>query len=102
MNRPEVRAYVERINSRVVEAWKAPRGTPDGSSVMLRMKLGADGSVQTTQVVRSASDALAASLVDAVVRSAPFAPMSDRVRCIASLPIVASFLVDKETAREFK
>jgi protein TonB len=90
-SRPEVQAYIEQVRSRTLARWSAS-GAPSGSyKVTLRFQLDVGGSASRVQLVSSDDPRVGASTVDALRAASPFAPMSDRVRCLADSPFNATF-----------
>lgn len=91
LRRTEVAAYMQHIKSRVLGRWVLPTGVEGNHEVTLRFSLDPAGSANRVEFVRTESDALGESAAKAMRSASPFDPMSDRVRCLAGMPLVATF-----------
>ena len=60
-------------------------------NVTLRFELDVAGSATRVSVVRASDNALGASGIDALRAAAPFPPMPEEARCLARIPIKATF-----------
>jgi len=89
--RPEVKAYMERVKSRMYERWTLPPDIPGNQSVQLRFVLDPAGTARSVQLVAADDPRLGQSAVDALRAASPFDHMSDRVRCLASSALVGTF-----------
>jgi hypothetical protein len=85
MDRPEVKAYLERLKQRVDGRWRnMPSSLPDGTyKVTLGFSLDTSGSANDVRMVSAANPAVGQSAAEAMRASSPFDQMPDRVRCIA-------------------
>jgi TonB family protein len=88
---PAVQRYLGSIQSRTLERWILPPGAAAGQNVTLRFQIDPAGSALAVSLVKASDNALGASCVDALRAAAPFPPMPDDARCIARLPITATF-----------
>jgi len=91
MSRPEVQAYMQRIKTRVLSRWMLPVEVEGNLAVALRFTLDPAGTANRVEYVSQGNNALGASAVEAMQSASPFDQMSDRVRCLAGNPIVATF-----------
>ncbi len=91
VKRPEVRAYMDRIKSRVMSRWALPAGARGNQSVELRFTLDRAGSASSVGVVRTPDQLLGNSALTALKSASPFDHMPERVRCLAGQPIIATF-----------
>jgi TonB family protein len=89
--RPEVRAYQQHIKDRVLSRWMLPPDVEANHSVALRFVLDPAGTANRVSVVSASNQVLGESAVQAMRSASPFDPMSDRVRCLAGNPLVATF-----------
>lgn len=91
LERPEVLLYMTKVEERVYERWILPPGVDADQRVTLRFRLDVAGSATTVALVRASDNALGASAVDALRAASPFPPMPEPARCLASVPIIATF-----------
>jgi len=91
LDRPEVRAYLDQVQKRTLDRWILPPGIKADNKVTLRFQLDVAGSAISVSLVGASDNALGASAVDALNAAAPFPPLPDRVRCLARVPITATF-----------
>jgi hypothetical protein len=91
MRRPEVRAYMQHIKTRVLNRWVLPPNVAGNHAVALRFVLDPAGTANHVVFVSSDDHVLGASAVRAMQSASPFDQMSDRVRCLAGTPIIATF-----------
>lgn len=89
--RPEVSSYLMRVKDRTIEHWLLPPGVQANQSVTLRFQIDSSGSATRVSFVNASDNALGASAADALRAAAPFPPMADPVRCLAQVPILATF-----------
>jgi outer membrane biosynthesis protein TonB len=99
-DRPEVKAYLAQLKDRTLARWTSPLDVPDGElTATLRWKLDVGGSVSQASLLNAADPRLGSSVVDALRSASPFAPMSERVRCLAGEPIVGTFILDRSKVK---
>jgi hypothetical protein len=91
MRRPEVQAYMQQIRTRVLNRWVLPPNVEANHSVTLRFSLDPAGTANRVVFVESNDKYLGKSAVKAMQSASPFDQMSDRVRCLAGTPILATF-----------
>jgi outer membrane biosynthesis protein TonB len=91
MSRPEVQAYMQHIKTRVLNRWILPADVAANHSVTLRFVLDPAGTANRVVFVSTNDNVLGASAVKAMQSASPFDQMSDRVRCLAGNPIIATF-----------
>ncbi len=91
MGRPEVRAYMQHIKSRVLNRWVLPSNVQANRTVTLRFVLDPAGTANRVSFVSAEDNVLGESAVKAMRSASPFDQMSDRVRCLAGNPIMATF-----------
>lgn len=91
LRRPEVASYMEHIKSRVLRRWILPTGAAGNLEVTLRFSLDPAGTANRVEFIASQNDELGESAAKAMRSASPFDPMSDRVRCLAGTPLVATF-----------
>jgi hypothetical protein len=91
MARPEVQAYMQQIKTRVLNRWVLPPNVESNHSVALRFSLDPAGTANRVVFVSSNDKYLGQSAVKAMRSASPFDQMSDRVRCLAGSPIIATF-----------
>jgi hypothetical protein len=91
MDRPEVQAYMQHIKNRVLNRWVLPPNAAANRSVTLRFVLDPAGTANRVAFVSADDDLLGESAVRAMRSASPFDQMSDRVRCLAGNPIIATF-----------
>jgi outer membrane biosynthesis protein TonB len=97
--RPEVSAYLEQVKDRTIARWAPPQGSAPGRyRVRLRFQLDVGGSATRVELVHSDDARVGASAAAALRAATPFAPMSDRVRCLANTGIVADFTLNTGTS----
>jgi TonB family protein len=91
LGRREVRQYLDDVEERTISRWVLPPGVQADQKVTLQFKLDAAGSATSVSLKRASDNALGASAVDALRAAAPFPPMPDAARCLALVPITATF-----------
>jgi TonB family protein len=89
LTRPEVKSYMEQVESRVYSRWTLSHGISD-ARVVLRFAIDVAGSASSIQLVNG-DNALGASAIDAMRTASPFPPMPDRARCLASKYLKLTF-----------
>jgi len=89
--RPEVQTYLSQIQTRTLDRWVLPPGVQADQNVTLRFQLDVAGSATQVSLVRASNNALGASAVDALHAAAPFPAMPKQARCLARVPITATF-----------
>jgi hypothetical protein len=75
----------------VLNRWVLPAAVAADHSVTLRFLLDPAGTANRVVFVSGDDNALGASAVKAMRSASPFDQMSDRVRCLAGNPIIATF-----------
>lgn len=88
---PQVRTYLDDVQTRTLDRWVLPPGVEADQHVTLRFQLDVAGSATNVSLVKASDNALGASAVDALRAAAPFPPMPAEARCLARVPIVATF-----------
>src|SRR5262245_53132999 len=91
LGRPEVQQYLNEVEARTISRWVLPPGVKADQKVTLQFKLDVAGSATSVSLKRASDNALGASAVDALRAAAPFPPMPDAARCLALVPITATF-----------
>ncbi len=88
---PEVQQYLAEVEERTLNRWNLPPGVSANQRVTLRFNVDVAGSATKVSLVRADDNALGASAVDALRAASPFPPMPEKARCLARLPITATF-----------
>jgi TonB C terminal len=91
MARSEVRAYMERVRSRMLDRWALPPAVAGNQSVQLRFTLDPAGTASRVELVAAPEARLGQSAVEALRAASPFDHMPDRVRCLAGGPLIGTF-----------
>jgi len=91
LGRPEVQEYLNDVEARTISRWVLPPGVKADQKVTLQFKLDVAGSATSVSLKKASDNALGASAVDALRAAAPFPPMPDAARCLALVPITATF-----------
>ncbi|TDJ12037.1 MAG: TonB C-terminal domain-containing protein, partial [Deltaproteobacteria bacterium] len=91
LGKPAVQHYLDKVQVRTLDRWILPPGIDAGQNVTLRFQLDVAGSAMSVSLVKATDNALGASAVDALRSAAPFPPMPDEARCLARVPITATF-----------
>lgn len=91
LDQPLVRSYLGNVEQRTLDRWNLPPGVEADQRVTLRFELDVAGSATTVSLVRASNNALGASAIDALRAAAPFPPMPEEARCLARIPITATF-----------
>jgi len=60
-------------------------------TVTLKFRLDVAGSASRVALVRATDNALGASAIDALRAASPFPPLPEDARCLARVPITATF-----------
>lgn len=90
--RPEVKAYIENIKSRMYARWVLPAGAPNHRPVKLAFLLDASGSLLKVEATQSSGHAgLDQSAMDALRAASPFPSMHDNARCLVGTAIQGTF-----------
>ena len=98
LKRPEVNAYIKQVEQRMYQRWNLPADAPSGQKVLLRFKLDSSGSVMTSELERASDATVGATALEALRSAAPFAGMSDQVRCLARRDFIGTFTVPSATS----
>lgn len=91
LTREPVVRYLEGVQDRILDAWELP---PDGLAdreVVLRLRIDADGTLLSYELVSFSDRRLAQSVKYAVMLASPFPPIPSEARCARGLPIVTTF-----------
>jgi len=88
---PEVQQYLDQVRVRTLARWQLPPGAPPNEEVALLFQIDPAGSATRVEVTDARSNQLGQSAVDALRSASPFPAMSGKVRCLARLPISATF-----------
>ena len=88
---PAVRNYLGNIQDRTLDRWALPPGVPADMTVTLKFRLDVAGSASRVALVRADDNALGASAIDALRAASPFPPLPEGARCLARVPITATF-----------
>ena len=91
LDQPVVLSYLGDVEKRILDRWNLPPGVQSDQNVTLRFELDVAGSATSVSVVRASDNALGASGIDALRAAAPFPPMPEEARCLARIPIKATF-----------
>lgn len=89
--KPQVMRYLTAVQQKTLDRWNLPPGVDSDQTVTLRFQLDTTGSATNVSLVDASSNALGASAVDALRAAAPFPPLPDGARCLARVPITATF-----------
>lgn len=87
---PAVQAYMVGVKDRVLSRWVLPLGAVT-TSVVLRFQLDPAGSATSVDFQNSGDPAVGKSAVEAVMAASPFNHMKSGVRCLANIPLIATF-----------
>ena len=88
---PAVQSYLNTVQLRTVDRWSLPPGVPPDQGVTLRFRLDVAGSATRVALVSADDNALGVSAIDALRSASPFPPIPDSARCLARVPIIATF-----------
>ncbi len=88
---PEIAAYMDRMRDRTMARWNT--GGLKGQ-IQIRFRVDPTGNVSNIALVAAAPRELGPSGLDAFRAASPFEPMSDRVRCLSTEDLTATFTVD--------
>lgn len=89
--RREVQSYLGGVETRTLDRWVLPPGVEKDQRVTLRFHIDVAGSATKVELVRASNNALGVSAIDALRAASPFPPMPEPARCLARVPIVATF-----------
>jgi TonB family protein len=88
---PEVQSYLSSVESRTIDRWSLPPGVDPNQRVTLKFRLDVAGSATKVSLVKADDNALGISAIDALRSASPFPPIPDSARCLARVPITATF-----------
>jgi TonB family protein len=88
---PAVVSYLGSIQDRTLDRWALPPGVRADQQVTLKFRLDVAGSASRVALVRADDNALGASAIDALRAASPFPPLPEAARCLARVPITATF-----------
>jgi TonB family protein len=91
LGRPEVQSYLGILQDRTFDRWSLPPGIDPNQQVTLKFQLDVAGSASKVALVRTDDNALGASALDALRAASPFPPIPNGARCLARVPITATF-----------
>ena len=98
LKRPEVTAYLEQVRMRMYQRWVVSGDAPATQKVLLRFKLDASGSVMASDLAEASDSIIGASALEALRSAAPFAAMSEQVRCLARQNLKGTFTASNASA----
>lgn len=98
LKRPEVNAYLEQVRVRMYQRWVISGDAPATQKVLLRFKLDASGSVMASDLAEASDSIIGASALEALRSAAPFAAMSEQVRCLARQNLKGTFTASNASA----
>ena len=88
---PAVQSYLGNVEYRTLERWTLPPGIDPDQFVTLRFRIDVAGSASKVSLVKAGDNALGVSAIDALRSASPFPPIPDSARCLARVPITATF-----------
>jgi TonB family protein len=88
---PQVQTYLGDVESRTLDRWALPPGVNANQRVTLKFRLDVAGSASKVSLISADDNALGASAIDALRAASPFPPIPDSARCLARVPITATF-----------
>jgi len=88
---PSVQTYLGHIEARTLERWNLPPGVAADQRVTLKFRIDVAGSTSKVSLVKADDNALGVSAIDALRAASPFPPIPDAARCLARVPITATF-----------
>jgi TonB family protein len=88
---PVVQTYLGNVESRTLDRWSLPPGVDPDQRVTLKFRLDVAGSASKVSLISADDNALGASAIDALRAASPFPPIPDAARCLARVPITATF-----------
>jgi hypothetical protein len=88
---PSVQSYLLSVESRTIDRWSLPPGVDPNQKVTLKFRLDVAGSASKVSLVNADDNALGISAIDALRSASPFPPIPDSARCLARVPITATF-----------
>ena len=88
---PAVQTYLSSVEMRTIDRWSLPPGVGPNQRVTLKFRLDVAGSASKVSLVKADDNALGISAIDALRSASPFPPIPDSARCLARVPITATF-----------
>jgi len=88
---PAVQSYLGDVEGRTLDRWSLPPGVDPNQKVTLKFRLDVAGSASRVALVSADDNALGASAIDALRAASPFPPIPGAARCLARVPITATF-----------
>lgn len=88
---PAVQSYLSSVELRTIDRWSLPPGVGPNQRVTLRFRLDVAGSATKVSLIKADDNALGVSAIDALRSASPFPPIPDSARCLARVPITATF-----------
>jgi TonB family protein len=88
---PSVQNYLGNVQDRTLERWALPPGVDANQLVTLKFRIDVAGSASKVSLVKADDNALGVSAIDALRTASPFPPIPDAARCLARVPITATF-----------
>jgi len=88
---PEVREYLENAEQQTLRVWKLPPRVSADQSVAVRFRVNPNGQIECLSLLPDSESELARSVISAIQRAAPFAPLPPEAACLAQVPIAAIF-----------
>jgi TonB family protein len=88
---PAVQSYLGELRDRTIERWSLPPGVDSNQRVTLEFRIDIAGSTSKVSLVNADDNALGVSAIDALRAASPFPPIPDAARCLARVPITATF-----------
>lgn len=83
--------YLHDVQDRILDAWALPQDGLANRSVVLRLRVDADGMLLSYELVSFSDRRLAQSVKRAVMLASPFAPVPRGAECLVGRDILTTF-----------
>jgi hypothetical protein len=83
--------YLHHVEDRILDAWALPEDGLANRSVVLRLRIDAEGLLRTYELVSFSDGRLAQSVKRAVMLASPFGPVPGEAACLIGRDILTTF-----------
>lgn len=83
--------YLHYVQDRILDAWELPEDGLANHSVVLRLRVDADGMLRVYELVSFSDRRLAGSVQRAVLLASPFGPLPRGAECLVGRDILTTF-----------
>ena len=88
---PAVAHYIAAVQDRILAAWELPPDSMANREVVMVLRFGAQGTLQSIRIVEASDTRLKQSVAAAILIAGPFDPVPEAAACLVGRPIRTTF-----------